>query len=157
AGLSVLTGVAFGLLPALRATRVDLASSMKESGRSVTSSRTWLSKGLLVLQVAMSLLLLIGAWLFLRTLDNLRHVDVGFNPTTLMMFRVNPQLNGYDDARIGDLYHRLIERIGAIPGIKSVTLTRTLLLSGSTSSSSVWVEGKVSDKPNEENMYVMTV
>jgi len=156
-GLSLLTGIAFGLLPALRATRVDLAASMKEGGRSVTGTRSWLSKGLLVLQVAMSLLLLIGAGLFLRTLDNLRHVDVGFNPTNLMMFRVNPQLNGYDDARMADLYNRMVERIGAIPGIRSVALTRTMLLSGSTSSSSVWAEGKVSDKPNEPDMYVMTV
>ena len=79
AGVSMLTGVVFGLLPALRATGVDLAGAMKETSRSVTGSRTLLSKGLLVLQVAMSLVLLVGAGLFLRTLDNLKNVDVGFD------------------------------------------------------------------------------
>ena len=68
---------------------------MKESSRSVTGGRTWLSKGLLVAQVAMSLMLLIGAGLFLRTLYNLRSVDVGFNPNNLLMFRINPQANRY--------------------------------------------------------------
>ena len=72
AGVSMLTGIVFGLLPALRATRVDLAGAMKESSRSVTGSRSVLSKGLVVLQVAMSLVLLVGAGLFLRTLENLK-------------------------------------------------------------------------------------
>lgn len=78
AGLCLLTGVAFGLVPALRATRVDLSGSMKETSRSVTRSRTLLSKSLLVTQVAISVVVLIGAGLFLRTLYNLRSVDVGF-------------------------------------------------------------------------------
>src|SRR5688572_21601695 len=79
AALCLLTGVAFGLVPALRATRVDLSGSMKETSRSVTRSRTLLSKSLLVTQVAISVAVLIGAGLFLRTLYNLRSVDVGFN------------------------------------------------------------------------------
>ena len=78
AGISMLTGVMFGLIPALRATQVDLASAMKENSRSVVGSRTWLSKALLVTQVAVSVVLLIGAGLFVRTLQNLRSVDVGF-------------------------------------------------------------------------------
>ncbi len=89
----MLTGVVFGLLPALRATRVDLAGAMKESSRSVTGSRSVLSKGLVVLQVAMSLVLLVGAGLFLRTLDNLKRVDVGFDSKNLLMFSVNPGVN----------------------------------------------------------------
>src|SRR5204863_2813356 len=92
-GVSMLTGVIFGLMPALRATRVDLSSAMKESSRSVTSSRSILSKGLLVLQVAMSLVLLIGAGLFLRTLENLETVDVGFDSKNLLMFSVNAAVN----------------------------------------------------------------
>lgn len=156
-GLSVVTGIAFGLVPALRATRVDLAEAMKEGGRSVTSSRSLLAKGLLVLQVAMSLLLVIGAGLFVRTLDNLRHVNVGFNPTNLIMFNLRPQLNGYDDARITNLFHDIHDRIAALPGVRSVALTRTMLLAGSTSSSSVWAEGHAGEKPAEPDMYVMTV
>jgi predicted permease len=156
-GLSVLTGIAFGLVPALRATRVDVGSAMKEASRSVTGSRSWLSKALLVVQVALSLLLLVGAGLFLRTLDNLRDVDVGFNPTNLLMFGLRPQLNGYDETRIATLYDQLRDRLAALPGIRSVALTRTMLLAGSTSSSSVWAEGASGDKPTVPDMYVMTV
>src|SRR5579864_1516741 len=156
-GLSVLTGIAFGLAPALRATRVDVGSAMKESSRSVTGSRSWLSKALLVVQVALSLLLLVGAGLFLRTLDNLRRVDVGFNPANLLMFGLRPQLNGYDATHIATLYDELHDRLAALPGIRSVALTRTMLLAGSTSSSSVWAEGVPGDKPTVPDMYVMTV
>ena len=81
ASLCLMTGIAFGLFPALRATRVDLSGSMKETSRNVTRSRTFLSKSLLVVQVAISLVVLIGAGLFLRTLHNLRNVEVGFNNT----------------------------------------------------------------------------
>jgi predicted permease len=156
-GLSMLTGVAFGLVPALRATRVDLAEAMKAGGRSVTNSRSPVAKALLVLQVAMSLLLLIGAGLFVRTLDNLRHVDVGFNPNNLIMFGLRPQLNGYDDTRIRSLFQDIHDRIAALPGIRSVALTRQPLLSGGSSSSSVWAEGHPDAHPTEPNMYVMTV
>ena len=129
-GISVLTGLIFGLVPAIRATGVDLAGAMKESSRSVTGGRTWLSKGLLVAQVALSLVLLIGAGLFLRTLYNLRSVDVGFNANNLLMFRINPQANRYESARIPDLYARTAAALSALPGVQSVAFTRTTLLSG---------------------------
>jgi predicted permease len=150
AGVSVLTGLLFGLAPALRLTRVDLAGAMKESGRSVAGGRTWLSKGLLVAQVAMSLVLIVGAGLFLRTLANLRTVDVGFNANNLLMFRVNPQANGYGPERIEQLYARIEAALGALPGARSVALTRTPLLSGSTSTSDVWVQGGTG--PHEMHM-----
>ena len=153
AGVSVLTGLLFGLMPALRATGVDLAGAMKESSRSVTGSRTWLSKGLMVLQVAMSLVLLIGAGLFLRTLHNLQSVDVGFNPNNLLMFRINPQANRYDAERVEQLYARTRQTLAALPGVRSVAMTRTPLLSGSTSTSDVWIQG--GSGPNE--MYMMWV
>lgn len=141
AGISVLTGLLFGLVPALRATGVDLAGAMKESGRSVSGGRTWLSKGLLVLQVAMSLVLLVGAGLFLRTLHNLKSVDIGFNPDNLLMFRINPQANRYEPERVEQYYARTQATLAAIPGVRSVAMTRTALLSGSTSSSDVWIRG----------------
>jgi predicted permease len=156
-GVSVLTGVIFGLLPALRATRVDLASSMKESSRSVTGARTILSKGLLVLQVAMSLVLLIGAGLFIRTLENLKSVDVGFDSTNLLMFNVNPGVNRYDPDRSAVLLRQALERFSALPGVKSAGLTRNTLLSGSTSTSSVWTQGQTEEKAAEDNMYMMDV
>jgi predicted permease len=151
------TGIVFGLMPALRATGVDLATSMKESSRSVTSSRSILSKGLLVLQVAMSLVLLIGAGLFLRTLENLKTVDVGFDSKNLLMFSVNPSVNHYDNDRSAAILRQVVDRMSAMPGVKSAALTRTMLLSGSSSSSSTWTQGQTDEKPAEENMYMMDV
>ena len=142
AGVSVLTGLLFGVVPAIRATAVDLAGAMKESSRSVTGGRTWLSKGLLVLQVAMSLVLLIGAGLFLRTLDNLRSVDVGFNANNLLMFRVNPLANRYENERIGPLRTRTQDALAALPGVQAVAFTRMTLLSGGQSITGMFLPGK---------------
>ncbi len=157
AGVSTLTGVVFGLLPAFRATRVDLAGALKESSRSVTGSRSILSKGLLVLQVAMSLVLLVGAGLFLRTLDNLKRVDVGFDSTNLLMFNVNPSVNRYDADRSAQVFRQVLERMSSLPGVKSAALTRTTLLSGSTSTSSMWKQGQTSQTAAEEEMFMMDV
>ncbi len=96
-GVTGLTGLIFGVAPALRATGMSVSTALKENSRGVVGSRSLLSRLLLVVQVAISLVLLVGAGLFLRTLQNLRHVDVGFNPQNLVIFRVNPQLNRYDD------------------------------------------------------------
>ena len=142
AGVSVLTGLLFGVVPAIRATGVDLAGAMKESSRSVTGGRTWLSKGLLVLQVAMSLVLLIGAGLFLRTLNNLRSVDVGFNANNLLMFRINPLANRYDNDRIEQLRVRTKDALAALPGVESVAFTRMTLLSGGQSITGMFLPGK---------------
>src|SRR5215468_10136821 len=99
--LSFATGIVFGLVPAWRATRVDLTPALKESGRgSGAASRSWLSRGLVMGQVALSLLLLIGAGLFVRTLINLQHVDPGFNTRNLLLFRVQPSLLGYTNEKL---------------------------------------------------------
>ncbi len=139
AGVSLLAGVMFGLAPALRATRVDLASAMKESSRSVVSTRTWLSRALLVAQVAISVVLLVGAGLFLRTVHNLRQVDVGFNTSNLLMFRVNPQLNGYSAEKTAQLYRELQTSLLAVPGVRSATYAQPPLLSGSRSSTGLFL------------------
>jgi predicted permease len=157
AGVSMLTGIAFGLLPALRATRVNLAGAMKESGRSVTGSRTILSKGLVVLQVAMSLVLLVGAGLFLRTLGNLTSVDVGFDSRNLLIFNVNPRINGYDLARSSRLFGQVLERMGTVPGVRSAALTRAPLLSATTFMDPTWTQGQASHAPAVETMYKMDV
>jgi predicted permease len=157
AGVSTLTGVIFGLLPALRTTRVDLAGAMKESSRSVTGSRSTLSKGLLVLQVAMSLVLLVGAGLFLRTLDNLKRVDVGFDSRNLLMFNVNPGVNRYDVDRSALVFRQVLQRMSSLPGVTAAALTRTTLLSGSTSTSSMWKQGQSSQTAAEERMFMMDI
>ena len=153
AGISMLTGLTFGLIPALRATRVDLASAMKENSRSVAGARTWLSKALLVTQVAVSVMLLIGAGLFVRTLQNLRSVDVGFNAANLLMFRVNPALNGYSPERTNQLYERMQASLEALPGVQSVSFTRNALLAGSTSITGIYKQGQA-DKEAKEIYYM---
>ena len=110
--VSGLTGLLFGILPALRGTGMNVNSALKETGRGVVGSRSWASKILLAVQVAISLVLLVGAGLFLRTLTNLRHVDIGFNPQNLLLFRVNPSLNRYDEKRTLALYREMLERLG---------------------------------------------
>ena len=149
AAISIATGVIFGMLPAVRATQIDLASTMKESSRSVTGSRGWLSKGLLVTQVAVSVVLLIGAGLFLRTLHNLRSVDVGFNANNLLMFRISPQLNRYEPARITRLLQDTQRSLEALPGVRSVAMTRTALLSGSTNITGMYVQGQTQTRAHD--------
>jgi predicted permease len=141
-GISVLTGLLFGVVPAIRATGVNLAGAMKESGRSVAAGRTWMSQGLLILQVAMSLVLLIGAGLFLRTLTNLRSVDVGFNANHLLIFRVNPQANRYENDQTAQLRTRIETELSAVPGATSVALSRMTLLSGGESITGMFVPGR---------------
>ncbi|PYT06374.1 MAG: hypothetical protein DMF60_09540, partial [Acidobacteria bacterium] len=141
-GLSLLTGILFGIAPALRATRVDLTPALKDSARgSGTASRSLLSRSLIVAQVALSLLLLIGAGLFLRTLLNLQSVEPGFNTRNLLLFSVDPSLIGYKDERLANLYHQMFERIEAVPGVRFVTFSRTPLLSRGTSDRSVYLPG----------------
>ena len=141
--VTAVTGIVFGIAPALRATGVNLNDVLKQSGRSVSGSRSALSKSLLVVQVAISLVLLVGAGLFLRTLTNLRQVDVGFNPRNLLLFRINPQLNRYDEKRQIALYTQLLERISAVPGVRAAALSNPALLSGGVNSTSIYVQGRV--------------
>src|SRR2546430_628546 len=133
-GLSFLTGIVFGVVPALRATRLDLTPALKDSGRSSSfSSRSLLSKSLVVAQVSLSLLLLIGAGLLVRTLINLQRVETGFNERNLLLFSVDPSLLGYKDDRLRALYLQIFEHIEAVPGVRSATFSRVPLLSHASS------------------------
>ena len=155
AAIGVLTGLVFGIVPAMRATQVDLASAAKESGRSVSHSRTLLGRSLLVLQVAMSLVLLIGAGLFVRTLQNLRNVEVGFNTRNLLLVSVDASVNQYDEARAESLFGQMQEAFEAIPGVRAVSLSATALLSGSTWTSTVHVDQ--SESSEGQSAHMMTV
>src|SRR5262245_45464655 len=141
-GVTGLTGLIFGVAPALRATGMSVSTALKENSRSVVGSRSLLGRLLLIVQVAISLVLLVGAGLFLRTLNNLRQVDVGFNPQNLVLFRVNPQLNRYDDQRTRRLYADLVETLGAAPGVRAVTGSQPALLSGSVNGTGIFVQGR---------------
>ncbi len=151
AAVTGLTGLIFGIAPALRATSMNVSSALKETGRSVIGSRSLLGRSLLIVQVAISLVLLVGAGLFLRTLANLREADVGFNPRNLLLFRVNPQLNRYDEQRLPGFYRDVLERVGAVPGVRAVAMSNPALLSGSVNSTSIFVQGR-SYAPDSRNL-----
>jgi len=143
-GLSFLTGIIFGILPALRATNLDLTPALKDSGRNSSGlSRSWLSKSLVVVQVSLSVLLLIGAGLLIRTLRNLQHVDMGFNANNLLLFKIEPSLLGYENEKLADLYQRAFSRLEAVPGVQSVTFSRSPLLAQSAWTSSTYLPGEM--------------
>jgi predicted permease len=141
--VTLVTGIVFGIAPAFRGTGMNVSSALKETSRSVVGGRSLLGKALLVVQVAISLVLLIGAGLFVQTLQNLRHVDVGFNPQNLLLFRVNPSLNRYDDKKTATLYHDLLERLRSVPGVRGAAMSTPALLSGGVNSTGIYVHGRI--------------
>lgn len=146
--ISLITGLVFGIAPALRATRVDVTPALNNA-RSVTGgSRSYLTKSLIVAQVAMSLVLLVGAGLFVRTLRNLQNVDIGFNSENLLLFNIEPGLNRYTSPQISQLYKQLTERIEAVPGVKSATVSLVPFLSGAARTSTIAVQGHTEQGDN---------
>jgi predicted permease len=143
-GLAVLTGLLFGLAPAWQATRVDLWNTLKDVVGAVagTGGSARLRKALVTGQVALSFLLLAGAGLFMRSLQNLKRTDTGFREMhNLVTFQVNPGLNGYDIPRERALYKQLLENLRALPGVRSAALAQVPLLHGWEWDSSMQVEG----------------
>ena len=133
-------------MPALRATRFDLTPTLKDSGKgSSLASRSLLSKSLVVAQVALSMLLLIGAGLLCRTLLNLQKVETGFNASNLLLFRVEPGLIGYKDESLATLYKQMSEHLEAVPGVRSVTFSRMPLLAHSSSTRGFYLPGSGMD------------
>jgi predicted permease len=156
--VSVLTGLLFGLIPAWRATRVDLTPALKDTGRSSAGhSRSLIGKSLVVAQVGLSLLLLIGAGLFLRTLRNLQQISPGFNTQNLLLFRVDPRLSGYKGERLAQLYQRMFDRVEAVPGVRSVTFSRHPLLSGSGGGRGFNVVGQPVDRKKRPSAHIHIV
>jgi predicted permease len=131
ATLCLLTGIAFGLVPALRASRADLVDSLKDDVRLQGVRRSKLRSGLVVTQVTLGLVLLSVASLFLRSLINARTMDPGFDVTHVVDLRVDLRPRLYDEARGWGVYGELMTRARAIPGVQSATLASTVLLEGS--------------------------
>ena len=130
AAVTVFTAILFGLAPALRATRVDLVSTLKENTRSPGSSGWQLGKVLVAAQVALSLLLLIGAGLFIRTLINLRTLDVGYSRTGLAIMRVDAGASGYTKTQIPPLGRRIEEHLSTLPGVTGVSISANGIFNG---------------------------
>jgi len=159
-GLSFLTGIIFGIVPAMRATQLDLTPALKDTGRGSSAiGRSLLSKSLVVVQVSLSVLLLIGAGLLIRTLRNLQHVDPGFNASNLLLFDVDPSLIGYKEERLATLYEQMFSHLEAVPGVQSVTFSRHALLALGATSGSVYISGVLGPdgKPLESDAKIHNV
>ncbi len=142
AGAAVLTALAFGLAPALTATRVDLHTALKAEARGVVGPRQRLTRPLIVGQVALALVLLAGAALLVRTTWNLRQVDVGFDPRNLLLVTIDPQVNHYTSGRAFAFYDDLLREIRAAPGVRAAALSQPALLTGSGSIGGVFIQGR---------------
>jgi predicted permease len=129
-GLSLVTALLFGLVPALQATRPDLLNALKEgSAVSGRAGRSGLRNTLVVVQIALSLVLLTAAGLFLRSLRNASSIDIGFKPDNILVMRVDPKLNNYSPERTLQFLIQLRDRVSALPGVRSVSFVNLVPLS----------------------------
>ena len=144
--LSLLTGILFGLAPAFSATRVNLLPSLKTNRTGDTGSRTRpsLSRVLVVSQIALSLLMLVAAGLFARTLANLQSVQLGFNRDNVLLFQLDARKAGHADPEISTFYGDLLNRFGAIPGVVQATVSNESLVHAG-SGLDIYVPGSPSD------------
>ena len=150
--LSVATGLLFGLAPALQSTRPDIAPTLKDQAGSVMGSgaQVRFRKALVAAQVTLSLLLLIGAGLFIRSLSNLHSLDPGFKTTNVVQFSLNPRAIGYDADRTRDFFRRVVERMRRVPGVQSAALTNIGVLTNNQWD--MWVT--IDSYQRKENEYI---
>jgi predicted permease len=149
--VTVITGVLFGLAPALRSTGVNLNDSLRDGGRTTASgSRLNLAKGLVIVQVAFSLLLVAGAGLFLRTLWNLQSVNLGYPKEHLLLISADGVSAGYKGPQLSSLWRDLTERVRGLPGIQGATYSINGIFSGSESADEIDVEGFTASKREEK-------
>jgi predicted permease len=155
--VSLLAGVLFGLVPALQSTRPKLANTLKDqAGGVIRGSSAGLRKGLVVAQVSLSLLLLIGAGLFLQSLRNLKTLNPGFEVKGLVAFDVDPTMSRYDPKWSTDYYRRLHERLSALPGVESHTFAVVPVLEDNEWDNWVTIEGysaKQDERPDPHMQY----
>ena len=147
---SLLTGLICGLAPALQSTRPNLVTALKSETAAARRSRFDLRRILVVAQVAISLLLLIGAGLFVRSLSNLQNLDPGFLRESVLLVSVSPQSSGYQGQRLRDYYERLLAKVGAYPDVRAASLANITPLSGSQWNGDVAIQGyqwKPDEKP----------
>ncbi len=158
-GLSLVTGLVFGLVPALRSTKPNLAPTLKDQVGAVVgaSGGVRLRKGLVVAQVAVSVLLLIGAGLFIRSLRNLRLLDLGLKTDSLIAFNVSPTLSGYTPVRTKQFNKQLLDRVSALPGVTAMAFAQIGLLEGNEWDSSMSVEGYEAKPGENMNPYCNAV
>jgi len=156
--VSLLTGILFGIAPTLRSMRVDLTPALKEgegsSTRSVRGGGKWFSIGnaLVVAQVALAIVVLVGAGLLVRTLANLRNVDVGFDSHNILIFAIDPTLIGYKGPQADRLYRDLQGRLSETPGVKAASYSMMPLLSSGLMITSFHWPGTPQDQDSEADV-----
>lgn len=146
------TGIIFGLAPAIQATRVDITPALKETRASAPTRRghrMGLSHFLVVSQIALSLLLVLGAAIFVRTLANLHSVEIGFNQQRLLTFSLDASQAGYKDVALKTFYARMDKRFHVLPGVRAATLTDMPLIANSMHGTRVILPGA----PKQEGRY----
>jgi predicted permease len=149
--ITLLTGVLCGVAPALHGARVNLIPALKgtESASARVGRRRWgLGSKFTLCQVALSVVVVVGAGLLVRTLANLKGIDPGFNTERLLLFGIDPTLSGYKNPQIQSLYRNLEVRLSSLPGVISVAHSSHTFLSGSSWNDDIRVEGQSSDAPS---------
>jgi predicted permease len=147
AAACLLTAILFGVAPAWHSLQIDVTPALKQNTQtsSAFGLRLRLGKALVVVQVAVSLLLLFAAGLFVRTLINLRHIDPGFDQNDVLVVGLNPTRAGYKPSALNDFFSLVQQRIAALPGVISATASYHMLLNDGRRGSNVWVEGFIGD------------
>jgi predicted permease len=156
-GISILSGVLFGLAPALRATKTDLTTALKEKSTRGRKGRFNLGSALVVAQVAVSLVLLVGAGLFARSLMKLQQEDLGFNNDNVLLASVDTRLAGYQSTDLSGVYRQLYDRLSALPNVSSVTIATYSPMSGTRRSSTLAVRGYTPNKDEDMDVADMLV
>ena len=152
-GLSVFSGIVFGLAPALQVSKPNLNDSLKEGSRQTSGSSHRLRSSLVVLEVALSLMLLVGAGLLARSFLSLLRTDPGFNPDNVLTMRLGLQGEKYkEEPPIAAFYNELVQRVKVLPGVESAAVVNYLPLGGSNSSDSYLVEGEPEPEPGQDNV-----
>ena len=139
--IALAVSVIFSMAPAIQLVKPDLVSSLKQQAATATGGALSLRRFIVSLQVGLSVLLLVGSGLFVRTMQNLRHVDTGFNTSHLVTFHIDPQLSGYTSEKIPAVHKRVLEAMAALPGVQSVGATNDVELANVEHSGNVTVEG----------------
>ena len=140
-GISLVSGVLFGIAPALRATKTDLTSALKEKSAHGRKRRFNLGSALVVAQVAVSLILLVGAGLFARSLIKLQQEDLGFNRDNVLLASVDTRLAGYKPDELSAVYRQLYDRLSALPNVQSATIASYSPMQGTSTNSTITVRG----------------
>jgi predicted permease len=141
--LAILTGLAFGLFPALHSTRPELVTTLRSGAGNLSGTRgaSRFRSTLVTAQIALSTALLICSGLFIKSLNNVSHVELGVEIDNVSTFAISPQLSGYDSTRVRALYRRLEEELKGLPGVKAASAALVPVLAGSSWGSDVSVEG----------------